>query len=176
MSKKVTAHNYSIDSIMTFFKKHPPHTELGKLYFKPILCIKDMAYVLKYYTNRRNFIEDYQIMIKSSEEDEISPYIIHIPTKTVYCLPRYGKLQTCEELMLIAIEMGEMKKCKIIEVPEGCEYWIDWEREYVDIIYPYKTTINELLEIIRLTGIPDTINTSKYHRYTQILLESVASK
>ena len=159
MSRKVVAHSYSLETVVAFFCKYPPHTEVGSKYFTPY---NNPMSVSEY--SRIDILPDYQQLQKN---DKHLPYILHTPSGCIYDLPRYGHLLACEELQHIALELGELVPEDIVEVPEGCTYWIDWEAQDLVIEYPYKEVIRDLLDIVKRGSIE---NISAYHIYTQKLL------
>lgn len=161
MSKKVVAHSYTIKAVTALFCKYPPYTEIGKKYFNPS---DDTVDISKY--QLIDVLPDYQQLRNAQNQD--LPYILHTPTNILYTLPRYGKMLECQELQQIAVDMGELYPREITEVPEGCTYWIDWESQSIDVQYPYKEVIRDLLEIVNSQGIPE--DTTQYHIYTQKLI------
>ena len=154
------------------FKEFPPHTEIGSKLFETnkynIYIEKDEeppADKHSFYRilERIPFQEDYDrldVDKKNYNKSSEYFYVQHRPTKNIYYhgMCSYTEYNWRESPQVIAImkEMGYIgtnfgfSHIKIAEVPDCCTFSIhDYDgKESVHIVFPYKRTVQELLNFI----------------------------
>jgi hypothetical protein len=151
------------------FKEFPPHTEIGSKLFDtnkysrfiekddPVPTDKNHFYKI---LERVPFQEDYDQLVVDNRNLSKYFYVQHRPTKNIYYhgMCSYTEYNWRESPHVIAImkEMGYIgtkfgfSKIEIAEVPDCCTFSIhDYDgMESVDIVFPYRRTVQELLNFI----------------------------
>ena len=154
------------------FKEFPPHTETGSKLFDtnkysrfiekddPVPTDKNNFYKI---LERVPFQEDYDRLLLENKNYNFESkyfYVQHRPTKKIYDhgMCSYTEYNWRESPHVIAImkEMGYIgtkfgfSKIEIAEVPDCCTFSIhDYDgMESVDIVFPYRRTVQELLNFI----------------------------